>query len=67
MAVAASMVCLDRCVPRCSAAVAWWPVIPRQIGRMTAGIGAGYDRRKFAGAPGTVLELADGLVDESFT
>lgn len=38
----------------------------RQIGRMTAGIGAGYDRRKFIGAPGTVLELADGLVDESY-
>jgi len=38
----------------------------RQIGRMTASIGAGYDRRTFIGAPGTVLELADGLVDESY-
>ncbi|MBO6526159.1 MAG: preprotein translocase subunit YajC [Erythrobacter sp.] len=38
----------------------------RQIGRMTAGVGAGYDRRKFIGAPGTVLALADGLVDESY-
>ena len=38
----------------------------RQIGRMTAGIGAGYDRRRFIGAPGTVLELADGVVDESY-
>ena len=38
----------------------------RQIGRMTAAIGAGYDRRKFIGAPGTVLELADGIVDESY-
>ena len=33
---------------------------------MTAGIGAGYDRRKFIGAPGTVLALADGIVDESY-
>jgi len=38
----------------------------RQIGRMTASIGAGYDRRTFIGTPGTVLELADGLVDESY-
>lgn len=38
----------------------------RRIGRMTAGIGAGYDRRKFIGAPGTVLALADGIVDESY-
>ena len=38
----------------------------RQIGRMTAAIGAEYDRRKFIGAPGTVLELADGIVDESY-
>lgn len=38
----------------------------RQVGRMTAGVGAGYDRRKFIGAPGTVLALADGVVDESF-
>ncbi len=36
------------------------------LGRMTAGIGAGYDRRRFIGAPGTVLELADGVVDESY-
>ncbi len=38
----------------------------RQIGRMTAQVGAGYDRRKFIGAPGTVLALADGVVDESY-
>ena len=38
----------------------------RQVGRVTAGIGAGYDRRRFIGAPGTVLELANGVVDESF-
>lgn len=38
----------------------------RRIGRMTAQVGAGYDRRKFIGAPGTVLALADGVVDESY-
>ena len=38
----------------------------RQVGRVTAGIGAGYDRRRFIGAPGPVLELANGVVDESF-
>ena len=38
----------------------------RQIGRMTAQIGAGYDRRRFIGAPGTVLALANGVVDESY-
>lgn len=38
----------------------------RRVGRMTAGIGAGYDRRAFIGAPGTVLEQADGVVDESY-
>ncbi|WP_324827270.1 preprotein translocase subunit YajC [Qipengyuania zhejiangensis] len=36
-----------------------------QMGRTVAGIGAGYDRRKFIGAQGTVLALADGIVDES--
>ncbi|QPD00138.1 preprotein translocase subunit YajC [Qipengyuania soli] len=36
-----------------------------QAGRMTMGVGVGYDRRKFIGAPGTVLALADGIVDES--
>ena len=38
----------------------------RQISRMTASVGAGYDRRRFIGASGTVLELADGIVDESY-
>ena len=38
----------------------------RRIGRLTAALGAGYDRRKFIGAEGTVLEAADGLVDESY-
>lgn len=35
------------------------------LGRFQAGFGAGYDRRKFIGAPGTVLALANGVVDES--
>ena len=38
----------------------------RQVGRVTANIGVGYDRRRFICAPGTVLALADGIVDESF-
>ncbi len=37
-----------------------------QVGRMSAGIGAGYDRRKFIAAPGTVLAAANGVVDESW-
>ena len=36
------------------------------IGRLTAGIGAGYDQREFIAAPGTVLAAADGLTDESY-
>ncbi len=35
------------------------------IGRIQAGLGAGYDRRKFVGAPGTVLALANGVIDEN--
>jgi hypothetical protein len=38
----------------------------RQISRMTASVGAGYDRRRFIGAPGTVLASADGIIDESY-
>ncbi|WP_390582347.1 preprotein translocase subunit YajC [Erythrobacter sp. MTPC3] len=38
----------------------------RRIGRLTAAIGAGYDRREFIGAEGTVLEIADGIVDETY-
>ena len=34
-------------------------------GRITAGIGGGYDSRKFIGAQGTVLEDSDGLRDET--
>jgi hypothetical protein len=38
----------------------------RQIGRLSAGLGAGYDRRKFIAAPGTVLAAANGVVDEDW-
>ena len=38
----------------------------RQLGRLSAGIGAGYDRRKFIGAPGTVLADATGVIDETY-
>ncbi|MBW8753134.1 MAG: preprotein translocase subunit YajC [Sphingomonadales bacterium] len=37
-----------------------------KFGRLSAGIGGGYDRRKFFGAPGTVLAAASGLVDENY-
>lgn len=35
------------------------------LGRISAGIGAGYDRRKFIAAPGTVLAAANGVIDEN--
>ena len=38
----------------------------RKVGRFNTSIGAGYDRRKFIAAPGTVLEAANGVVDESY-
>ncbi len=38
----------------------------RSYGRLSLGIGAGYDRRKFIAAPGTVLAGANGLVDETW-
>ncbi|MEM7664354.1 MAG: preprotein translocase subunit YajC [Pseudomonadota bacterium] len=38
----------------------------RQIGRLTAVIGAGYDEREFIAAAGTVLAAADGITDESY-
>lgn len=34
-------------------------------GSLQYGVGLGYDRRRFLGAPGTVLEAANGLIDES--
>lgn len=36
------------------------------IGRMTAGIGAGYDRRKFLAPENTVLADANGVTDEAY-
>ncbi|WFL77188.1 preprotein translocase subunit YajC [Altererythrobacter arenosus] len=38
----------------------------RQLGRYTASVGAGYDRRKFIAASGTVLAAANGVSDESY-
>jgi hypothetical protein len=36
------------------------------FGRTTAGLGAGYDRRRFIAAPGTVIAAADGVVSETW-
>lgn len=36
------------------------------LGHLQAGFGLGYDRRKFIGAPGTVLALANGVIDENY-
>jgi len=36
-----------------------------QFGRFKGGIGAGYERRRFMAAPGTVLAAANGVVDEN--
>ncbi len=38
----------------------------RTMGRTTAALGAGYDRRTFIAAPGTVLAPLDRLTDESY-
>ena len=38
----------------------------RTMGRTTAALGAGYDRRTFIAAQGTVLAAVDGLTDESY-
>lgn len=38
----------------------------RQIGRITAALGVGYDRRTFIAAPGSALEAIDGVSDESY-
>jgi hypothetical protein len=37
-----------------------------QVGRMSGGVGIGYDRRSFIGAPGTILAAANGTIDESY-
>lgn len=36
------------------------------LGRITTGIGVGYDRRTFFAAPGTILASANGVVDENY-
>jgi hypothetical protein len=36
-----------------------------QLGNISAGIAGGYDRRKFIAAPGTVLAVANGVIDEN--
>ena len=38
----------------------------RRVRSMTASISAGYDRRNFFAAPGTVLATANGVIDESY-
>ncbi len=37
-----------------------------QAGRIQTGVAAGYDRRRFIAAPGTVLADANGVIDETF-
>ncbi|WP_067737308.1 hypothetical protein [Novosphingobium naphthalenivorans] len=37
-----------------------------KLGGLNAGLGLGYDRRKFIAAQGTVLASANGLVDETY-
>ena len=37
-----------------------------KLNRIKTGIGAGYDRRKFIGAPGTILEVYNGVIDENY-
>lgn len=36
-----------------------------KIGRLSAGLGAGYDRRRFLAARGTILASANGVIDEN--
>lgn len=37
-----------------------------RMGRISAGLSGGYDRRKFIAAPGTILESVNGQIDENF-
>jgi len=37
-----------------------------QFGAIAAGLGIGYDNRKYIAAPGTILAIADGEVDENY-
>lgn len=36
------------------------------MGRLSTGVGGGYDRRRFIAAPGTVLAVANGVIDENY-
>ncbi len=36
------------------------------LGRIQTGVGLGYDRRKFFAAPGTILAVANGVIDENY-
>lgn len=38
----------------------------RNLGILSAGIGAGFDRRKYIASTGTVLAAANGIVDENY-
>lgn len=37
-----------------------------QVGRLSSGIGIGYNRRAFIAAPGTALAAANGVVDQNY-
>lgn len=37
-----------------------------KFGRLNAGVGAGYDRRKFLAARNTILASANGVIDENY-
>jgi hypothetical protein len=36
------------------------------LGRLKAGVGVGYDRRRYIAAPGTVLAFANGVIEENY-
>ncbi|MFC6621636.1 preprotein translocase subunit YajC [Novosphingobium panipatense] len=37
-----------------------------ELGRLSAGLGAGYDRRRYIAAAGTILAAANGVIDENW-
>ena len=37
-----------------------------RFNRISTGVGAGYDRRKFIAAPGTILASSNGVIDEDY-
>lgn len=48
---------------RARGVAATWGV---DTGRLQFGLGAGYDQRKFMAAPGTILAVANGVIDENY-